>query len=121
MKVYIASHDQTYAQELAIHLKSLGHAIVSEWVFHATEFGKPHTDAECRRIADGDLSDVERCDVLVLIGGTEKRSGGKFIEAGYAMGMGKPVWVLGRRENTMLHHPSIRFAATIPDLFAESQ
>jgi len=47
------------------------------------------------------------CDALVLVAGKEKYSGGKFVEAGIAIGLGKRVVVLGRRENMLLWHPLV--------------
>lgn len=52
------------------------------------------------------FNDIRWSDALVLIAGPEKYSGGKFIEAGYAFGLGECVLILGRRENLQLHgHP----------------
>jgi hypothetical protein len=60
------------------------------------------------------MLDVMSCDVLVLIAGPDRYSGGKFVEAGIAIGAGKRVIVMGRRENMLLWNPDID-AVDTPD------
>jgi nucleoside 2-deoxyribosyltransferase len=112
MKVYVASHDRWAACHVADVLERAGHAIVSMW--HEKEFNptSQHTEAERAAIAEEDFGDVARADALVLIAGPDKYSGGKFVEAGIALGQGKPVIVLGRRENMLMWLPQVRIADT---------
>jgi hypothetical protein len=56
-------------------------------------------------IATEDVIDVINCDSLVLVSGPDKYLGGKFVEAGIAIGLGKRVIIIGRRENMLLWHP----------------
>jgi hypothetical protein len=107
MRIYLASHDQELAQQAADYLELADHEIVSRWVRKPFNITESYTLEERRDIAVMDAFDVSCCDHLVLIAGPEKYSGGKFVEAGIAMGMGKPVTVVGRRENMLLWHPSI--------------
>ena len=53
---------------------------------------------------------------LVLVAGPDRYPGGKFVEAGIAMGLGKPVVVLGHRENMLLWHPDVHAVETIDRL-----
>lgn len=101
MKIYIACHSRELAQEFAASLK--GHEVTSRW--HGKEFlpTGDHTVAERHAIAIEDLNDIKRADALVLIAGPDKYSGGKFVEAGIAYGMGKPVYVVGRFENMLTY------------------
>jgi nucleoside 2-deoxyribosyltransferase len=106
MKIYIASHDPELAREQARKLVRLGHTITSRW-----HDGRPflktdeYTEQERRKIAFEDWHDVTEADALLLIAGPDKYSGGKFVEAGIAIGQGKAVYVLGRRENMLMWHP----------------
>lgn len=54
--------------------------------------------------------------VLVLLAGPDKYTGGKFVEAGFALGRGFDVVVVGRIENGMLHHPSVTNVADVESL-----
>ena len=119
MKVYVASHDRWAACHVASVLEGAGHAVVSMWhekEFHPTD---KHTEAERTAIAIEDCEDVARADALVLIAGPDKYSGGKFVEAGIAVGMGKRVVIIGRRENMLMWLPSIEAVAT-PEQAAET-
>ena len=99
-KVYIASHSRELAEE---HARRLLSEVVSRW--HDKEFlpTDQHTEGECFQIAIEDLNDIRECDELHLLAGDEKYSGGKFVEAGIAYGLGKVVRVYGRRENMLTY------------------
>jgi nucleoside 2-deoxyribosyltransferase len=102
-RVYIASHSKEEANLLAPKLERQGFEVVSTW--HTKEFWptEDHTLKERFMIAEEDLAEVKDSDCLVLISGPDKYSGGKFIEAGIAYGMGKRVFVYGRRENMLTY------------------
>lgn len=108
MKVYVASHCRWAALHVASVLNISTHVeVVSRW--HYKEFlpTPSHTEAERYDIAQEDYDDVMSADILVLIAGPDKYSGGKFVEAGIAVGAGKRVIVIGRRENMLIWLPSI--------------
>ena len=65
---------------------------------------------------DGKISESE---YLILISDDERVPGGKFIEAGIAIGMGKAVVALGKRENVMLFHENVVLCETKEKLYAE--
>ena len=106
MKAFISSHDLEQARIVKRMLQPCGWKIISTW--HEVESGstfkptKEFTHAERQAIAKRDLDEVEECDALFLVAGDEKYSGGKFVEVGYALGLGKKVFVIGRRENMLM-------------------
>jgi hypothetical protein len=108
MKIYVASHDQELARDAAAALEDAGHQITSRWLmrkgFRPVE---EHTDEERRVIAAEDCSDVLAADILVLIQSEPPGPGGRLVEAGIALGAGRQVYVIGRRENMLMWHPSI--------------
>lgn len=77
-----------------------------------------YTEAQREAVAQMDLEDIKGSDALILLAGPEKYSGGKFVEAGYAMGKGKPVVIVGRRENMLLWLPSIIQVNSVRDALA---
>lgn len=119
MKVYISCHHPDPANELAAALRAAGHDVVSTW--HTDAPPKPPLDNAtawaAKAAANLEIIDVD-AEALVLIAGPEKYSGGKFIEAGYAMTVGCDVYTLGRVENGMLHHPKVKHAADVGELLA---
>lgn len=103
MRIYIACHSRELAEEFASELRSEGHEITSLWHGKAFNPTESHTLAQRHSIAIEDLNDIRRADALVLVGGPDKYSGGKFVEAGIAYGLGKAVYVEGRFENMLTY------------------
>lgn len=107
VSVYVSCHDGDAARELVSAVRSAGHLVVSTWhdeppVENWSQSGalgddkKQGANVNLRLVAN-------RAQVLVLIAGPEKYPGGKFVEAGVALGNDVPVVCYGRRENGMLH------------------
>lgn len=103
MKVYIAAHDKALAQREASNLKSKNFTITSNWHEKAFLPTENHSETERFEIAIEDLNDIKEADCLLLLSGPDKYSGGKFVEAGIAYGMNKPVFYKGHRENMLCY------------------
>lgn len=112
MKFYIAAHDRLLASLVAGVIVRAGHHCTSTWIKNEFLPTESHTMEERMSIAFEDVEDVLSSDVLALVAGAEKYSGGKFVEAGIAMGRGIPVIVIGRRENMLLWHHSVMSVET---------
>jgi nucleoside 2-deoxyribosyltransferase len=106
MKVYIAAHCRWAACHVADVLKK-DHEISSTW--HQFEFNKTesHDESTRAKLATIDRNEIAESDALVLVSGPDRYPGGKFVEAGIAIGLGKRVIVIGRRENMLLLLPGI--------------
>ena len=107
MKVYVASHCRWAGLHVSEVLKKSGLRITARWLrqeFHPTD---KYSERDRQGIASQDMIDVLAADALVLIAGPDKYAGGKFVEAGIAMGAGKRVIVIGRRENMLLWHSKV--------------
>ncbi len=107
MKVYIAAADKDRAVLLAECLLEAGHEITSSWICQAFKRTQQHPATERAEIAWRDFRDVRECDALVLLDSEPCVPGGKFVEAGIALALGKRVIVASRRENMLLWHPSV--------------
>lgn len=72
--------------------------------------------AELRsKFAREDLSDVQSCDLLISFTEPPRSKasrGGRHVEFGMALGLMKPVWVVGHRENLFHWLGSVRFFET---------
>lgn len=106
-KVYVSSHDIDKAREAAAALEAAGHVVLSTWHLGDGPMRRSAemTHDEMRDKAKANLHQVNAADVLFLVAADDKVPGGKFVEAGAALGAGKRVVIWGRRENILLHHP----------------
>ena len=113
MRFYIASHSLERAKGLRDLLIGLGHKVTSRWITQDTKFGHSdslYTPEERQRLAVMDEEDVRSAvDGVILLAeelGTNV-PGGKHVEAGIAIGLGRSVYVVGRRENVFHWHPRV--------------
>lgn len=117
LKIYIAARfsRRPEAHALAKLLQSRGHEITSRWVKpdsdHVTPTGlsEQAADAERQRFAVEDLEDVQACDWCISLM-EEPRSngrGGRHVEFGYALGLGKLMAIIGPRETVFHHLPNV--------------
>jgi len=116
MKIYVASHDVVIARKVAKKLEQAGHVITSRWLQQKYKPIEKWDEKNKQRIAAEDYNDVMDSDVLILISGNKKYPGGKFVEAGIALGVGIRIIVLGHRENMLLWHPSISIFKNINEI-----
>lgn len=104
MKIYIAASSVEHARALAKKLTAAGHEVTSSWIKTGFTPRGSHQDVERAQEAKRDLMDVTAADALVLLSDEENVPGGKHVEFGYAIALGKKVYVIGRRENIFHWH-----------------
>jgi len=114
MKTYLAARfsRREEMEELASHLPWLGHECIARWVFGGEE-GLSRED-----IAELDLEDVRSCEMLILFThprGEPQPGGGRFVEFGYALALGKRCVVIGPRENIFMDAKGIEVYDTWDD------
>ena len=107
MKIYVASHCRWAGLYIAGYLQNEGHTIVSSWLTKPFKRSEEITLVDKQDIANTDTADVRNADTLVLIAGPDKYPGGKFVEAGIAIGLNIPIIVLGKLENVLLYGHNI--------------
>jgi len=114
VKLYVASHSLEKAQEMRDLLLQRGHEVTSRWITEDSKFhlpGDAYTPDEREKIAVMDEADVRLAgDGVVVLSEESGRCvpGGKHVEAGIALGLGRPVYVVGHRENIFHWHPRVR-------------
>lgn len=121
MRFYIASHSQEEARAVADILQENGYDIVSSWLNEDFSRTSTYTDEEKAAIANKDIDEVWQADALVLLPSPIRVAGGKFVEAGAAIALGKPVYVIGVRENILLYHRNAFNFRTVEDLLEKLQ
>jgi len=74
-----------------------------------------------QRFAQEDFDDVASCDLFVAFTEPPRSSasrGGRHVELGIALGLGKRIAVVGFRENVFCWLPVVQFYEFMPDLLA---
>jgi nucleoside 2-deoxyribosyltransferase len=114
MKIYVAAmfSKKDYVRDL-VHpvLVEAGHQPTARWVDQHAQDKMSERD---RGVMD--LQDVARADVLVLLTnefGTMYSGGGRMVEFGYALALGKHVFVVGSHEMIFCHLPQVMVCSSI--------
>lgn len=110
MKIYIAARYQRREEMLLVAkaLDRLGHTVVSRWI-------NGHTSSPAKN-AQEDLDDIRRADAMILFSDREPTtSGGCHVETGVALAIGKPLAIVGPRENIFHHLPQIHVSMDLEE------
>jgi nucleoside 2-deoxyribosyltransferase len=121
MKVYLAARFSRLEELLGYkaELRRLGIEVTSRWLLGGHEWvGTADEEIpveELARFAADDIADLEEADVLICFTESPRSGparGGRHVEFGYALAIGKPTIVVGHRENVFYCLPGIQFAET---------
>lgn len=106
---YIAAYRKDPALKLRELMWESDLEVDSSWL-DVEDYGSPKSFDSRARAAANCYAEVSRTDALVLIAEPDKGlvKGGKFVEAGVALGMNKPVYIIGDRENTLMYLDGIK-------------
>jgi len=117
MKIYIAARfsKRHIANDMANKLKKMGHTFSCRWIKPDSDHVAPAglseqaADSERERFAIEDMEDIQNCDwVISLMEEPRNNSrGGRHVEFGYALALGKRLTVIGPRETVFHHHPKV--------------
>lgn len=113
MKIYVAAPypDRDSAIVVMHMLEAQGHVVTSRWLKSPDELADEH--------ARKDLDDVAEADVLLAINGRDWENagtGGRHVELGYAIALGKEIVLMGRRSNIFHYLSCVRVIERIEDL-----
>ena len=123
MKLYLAGQYKQKEELAAVagQLRAAGHTITARWL---QEPHPPNTTldqipaSQLKKYASLDLTDILDCDMLVAFSvdpSIATHRGGRHVEFGYALGLGKPIIVVGPKEN-IFHYMDI--VIHVPDVKA---
>lgn len=125
MKVYLCGRYSRRDQLRSVReeLQELGHVVTSRWLDTSwrekDDSGSAAAPAEYRaEFAVKDLEDVAAADCVIAFT-EEPRSGGRggrHVEFGAALALGKRLIVVGHRENLFHHHPRVEYFASKWDM-----
>lgn len=111
-KVYVAAlySMMPQAKAAAVLLEKAGYKVTSRWI-HGDD---PSVPPLAR--ATYDLEDVRAADYLMLLSlpfGTLYKGGGRHVEFGYALALGKRMVVVGDYETVFIYLPEVRVYTTV--------
>lgn len=106
MKIYLASgfNRRSELRELANKLESIGHLVVSEWIWldRRAERGSDNWDDFAKEIARSNVKDLKRCEAVVIdaYGIRDSNHGGVHTELGWGLAKNLDIYLIGPRGNT---------------------
>lgn len=117
MRIYLAGRvsKRPILQSWAALLEQDGHVIVSRW----SKRGSNHVsvdglspraaDAERKRFAKEDIEDIHACDCMLSMMEAPRSNGrgGRHVEFGYGLALGKAQIIVGDRETVFHHLPGV--------------
>jgi nucleoside 2-deoxyribosyltransferase len=114
-KVYVAGwYSQiTQAKEAARELRQAGYLVTAPWIDGVTDTANGYP---LMQAALDDLHGVKQADYLMLLAlpfGTMYNGGGRWVEFGYALALGKRMVVVGEHETIFCHLPGVRVYSTV--------
>lgn len=124
MRAYLAAaySRRERIQKVAAYLESKGVEIVSTWL---QETYSPTIDIRTlpgginQALAEKDIEEIRSCDTLIFFAEEQDAQpprGGRHVEFGVALGLGKRVVVVGAKENIFHHLPLVEVIPSITDL-----
>ena len=124
MKVYLAARFSRLPELLGYRaeLEAQGIEVTSRWLLGGHEWEGTDDDALPQevgaRFAEDDIADINAADAIVCFTEAPRSGpsrGGRHIEAGYALAMGKILLLVGPRENVFYALPEFHHFATWPE------
>lgn len=121
MKIYLAHNFKArwWLQDYKRMLEAFGHIVTSRWITQYYPEEKYRTPEDRQKAAREDLEDINAADALILFtdqyGDTPGK--GKFMEFGYALALGKKIYIHGQDKSCVFYHlPGVIVLSLVSDL-----
>lgn len=121
MKFYISARygRRLEAEELGRVLLEEGHEITSRWIWRdQPDDYETATHEEVADYAEEDIEDVMNAEALITLSEPSNNPygrGGRHVEFGFALGMGKELYVIGPLENIFHYMDNVVVSETVAD------
>lgn len=125
MKIYLMAKYERFPemQKIAALLEQDGHEVTSRWIRGLSRPFDPDMPEAMKntlaaKLAQQDLDDLREADVCVGFSDdpTIPGRGGRHVEMGYALALGKKVWIVGGMENIFHCLPQVALAGDLEEL-----
>lgn len=127
MKLYLAARYSRHPEMQAVAhvLIALGHEITSQWIWghHAAADAtllQPGLRSQSAGFAQEDLANLREAEAFVGFSEPYRTPsrGGRHVELGIALALGKRIYVVGGAEHVFHCLPEVRHCATLEDVLA---
>lgn len=120
MTIYLASRyqDHPLMREWRNELEKRGFVVRSRWIEGNHEITDVDNDSERRRFALEDMEDLRRASLVIVRSDPSffrSGRGGRHVELGMALAWGKPIILVGERENVFHWLHDITVVPTFED------
>lgn len=112
MRIYVASNwaSQVRMQGIKFKLEEMGHEVCSGWLEEDNaQAMSTLTPKKMKLYSHRDLGEIMTADLLIIDTGEESNTGGREVEYGVALALGKLVWVVGPVRNIFHSVPRHQF------------
>ncbi len=124
LKVYLAAryNRRDEMRERRKDLHAVGIQVTSRWLDEKSDTNVDmgeESDSFYVTTAAVDLADIERADIFILFSENPLegfKRGGRHVEYGYALKAGKPIYVVGPKENVFHYSPNVAHFSTFEEL-----
>jgi hypothetical protein len=126
MKIYLASRYSRHSEMRGVRdvLQAVGHTVTSRWIDCHTDVVGDFTASFTQEflntspelsapLGQHDLDDLTRADAVISFTGSGGK-GGRHVEFGYALALGKRMIIIGPRENVFHTLPQVEHYTTWP-------
>jgi hypothetical protein len=128
VKIYIASRygRKEEMKVVAAKLNAAGHKVASFWIYeiHPTDVTMDQVnDAELRETAMADYIELGAADAMLFFAEDPlvvPPRGGRHVEFGIAIGMGKDIYVIGPKENIFHHFRNVKHFKNLEEFINEN-
>jgi hypothetical protein len=123
MKIYLAGRYTSVPEmrERRAQLARLGHTVTSQWIDHhgSVPFPlTPETLGAAAGVADTAWSDVADADTVISFTASGTGKGGRHVEFGMGIALGKRSIVIGEREHVFHALPAVELYSTWEEFLA---
>lgn len=121
-KIYLAGRflRMVELRKYAETLRSLGHEVTSNWLKEDPEHTMDKLSVErMAELATIDIDDVKAADTVIFFGETKEvgyNSGGRHVEFGVALALGKKIAIVGHCENIFHYLDEVSYYISFDEL-----
>ena len=130
LKIYLASNYYNYLlmESYRVQLEHEGYEVVSTWHIDVdlkldSTIRKKNMSKKNKGTLDDhasrDLYEIDACDIFVMDSSCVTETGGRQVEMGYAMGIGKIIYIIGSAENIFYHLWFVNTCTNFSDMLSK--
>lgn len=120
MKVYVAGRSsiRNGVEDTIKKLKASGFKITFDWTKHPHFIYREQPEL-AKKYSELELQAIDSSDVFILV--SDREGSGMYVEMGYALAKGKPVYIIGEwnQKPIFMFHPQVIKRQTIREVISD--